>query len=138
MKRLILSLAILAFATSLFAQNRNTEGLKKLSESEAKDLEELADLSELASLAELGSLVELANLAELSSLAELSELAELAELSELANENFVIDLSELSIDLQNNLQEMQINLNDNLNYNELIEKAMKEVRKELKVIKDEQ
>ena len=94
MKRILtlaLTLTIVQFA---FAQNKSTEGLKRIDQ--GSDAEELAELDELAELGELGELEELAELQNLSQLSSLSELSSLSALSELSSLSQLSSLAELS------------------------------------------
>lgn len=146
MKRLFLPLAIFFLSISVFAQKRNTDGLKKI-EQPARDQQmgNLAELAELASLAELSSLSQLAELGELAELASLSALAD-ADIS-IDISDITIDIADIAIDLQEEMEVMRIDLqelselsdvSDFVDYGKIIEEVMNDVKIELKNIKDEQ
>ena len=142
MKKLILLSAGLFVALSLCAQKRDTQGLKKIEQDHDDDrMESLSQLAELSSLAQLG---QLANLAELGQLAELGELAERGELGEISiiipeiTAELTTELSQLPLIINlSDLSNLDINA-DYVDYGEIIEEAMEEVRKELKDLRNEQ
>ena len=144
MKKLIVLSTALMISCITLAQKRDTEGLKKIEQTHEKEgVSGLAGLANLAQLAELSSLAELGELAELSAPSELSVLSEVAV--DVDNEISVM-IPEITTELSAELSKLpsSIDLTEithqatkaaAVDYSAIIEEVMKELRKELKEVK---